>query len=129
MGTYIYSIRKKTVEATLLPENKKVVVALAKYVCRDDESIFGQNAPQYKDHGKIRAILKKAQKMISDGFSPDFYTDDLSGGSVYIFNGIGYFDDAPSLGKVGSKMTYINENYYIIPPEANVKDFISPFFE
>jgi len=88
-----------------------------------------KNAPQYKDHSKTRAILAKAQKMISDGFSPNFYTDDLGGGQVYIFNGIGYFDDAPSLGKVGGKMVYINGKYYIIPPEANVKDFISPFFE
>jgi len=42
MGTYIYSIRKKTVEATTLPENKKVIVALAKFVCKDDESIFDE---------------------------------------------------------------------------------------
>lgn len=123
MGTYIYTIRKETVEATLLPENKKVTVALAKYACKDSDSIFNEYDPYYKEYSNIRAMLSRAKRMVAKGFVPDFYTENFRSGTAYMFHGIAYFGDTPSLGHIKGKMVYTNKKYFIIPYDKKISDF------
>ena len=123
MGVYLYTIRKKTVEATMLPENKNVVVALATFTTKVNRSMFNKHDPYYKEYFRIRAYMTKAQTIVNKGFKPDYYTTDFKQGHAYLFNGIATVDDTPDMGILCGVMAFRNKKYYIIPYGKKLQDF------
>lgn len=107
MGNYIYTLRKKMVEATVLEENRTVKVGLIQYFAKEYSGIY--------ETPFLKRESARVSKMISDGFKPDFYTSSFKGdGGIYRFNGFGIFDDTPDFGKLCGKISKQGKKYVII---------------
>jgi hypothetical protein len=110
MGTYLYSLKKKTVKAKLVPDGRMVTVALMSFVvraCWDFDDY----------HPKTKAVITRAEKLVKSGFKPDFYYagDKIADGSVYKFKGSANRYDTPDLGEEGGFLVKFKNRYYILP--------------
>lgn len=105
MGTYIYSLKKKTVKAKVLPSGEEVTIALASYSCKEGCAAKSE-----------KAKMTRAQKLVEDGFAPDFYTTSFDG-IVYKFTGEASFPDTPDLGTPGGYILKFKNKYFILPIE------------
>jgi hypothetical protein len=133
MGVYIYTLRKKSVQATVIGENKTVTVGFAEYFCKDSYDIH--------DCRFFKSGATKAKKLV-ETFKPDFYTTPLKNytqNNIYKFKGFGMFSDTPDLGEFSGLIFISKKKYYIIPFDKTkeeyevfyerAKEFISSFSE
>lgn len=106
MGIYIYTLRKKMVEATVLGENKTVKVGLIKYFAKEYSDIY--------ETPHLKRECARVSKMISNGFKPDFYAPHLEDGFIYKFPGFGIFEDTPDFGELCGKISKKGKQYVIV---------------
>jgi hypothetical protein len=120
MGVYAYTIRKKSIKATLLPDNKKVTVAMATYLCKDLNAVLDKHDPHHEYFARQRSIVTKAQGLIAAGFTADLIAIDKFEGDVYEFKPLYVFEDTPAypFDKKGFLMKY-NMESIILPFEKD----------
>ena len=112
MGSYVYTIREKSISAVMLPENKKVTIALAKYLCKDSSRLL-----EDKEYARERSAMTRAHNLVENGFNPEFYATSFDyDGAIYKFDGRSAFSDGcGSMGEYGGYMINTGARIFILP--------------
>lgn len=121
MGTYLYTLKNKTVTAYLLPSKEPVTIALAEYLCKDTEALFQEHSPSYKNYSKERTKIKKSSNLLnSNNFKANFIAIDKFEGAIYDFKPLSVFSDTPCFPfGLNGFLVKLKNKFYIVPQEKD----------
>lgn len=105
MGIYLYTLRKKAVEATVEDVSRTVKVGLIKFFTKEYNGIY-ETAFFKRENARVK-------KMIAEGFNPDCYAPTFNG-IIYKFQGFGIFGDTPDFGKPCGRIFQKGKSYVVI---------------